>query len=159
MEEEDEEIREARKKGKKALKKVMKRREKERNAAIKMQSLFRRHKGMIVYQQRLLEDIASTTIQRRYRGVLGRRVANRKRMWQKSEPGPERLELGLRGHGRVTLVEAGNPAAIVRAADLGIDGIPGGEGVDWGQIDALRAAAAERLDTGRAQRGSRSVQN
>ena len=29
-----------------------KRREKERNAAIKMQSLFRRHKGMIVYQQR-----------------------------------------------------------------------------------------------------------
>ena len=73
-----------------------KQREKEKNAAIKMQSVFRRHKGMIVYQQRLLEDIASTTIQRMYRGVLGRRVSNRKRMWQKSEPGPERLELGLK---------------------------------------------------------------
>ena len=76
-------------------KKVQARLSREREAAMKMQSLFRMHKGMIIYQQRLLEDIAATSIQKLYRGVLGRRLAQRKRQWQSAEPGPERLELGL----------------------------------------------------------------
>eukprot|EP00940_MAST-03C_sp_MAST-3C-sp2_P000961 g961.t1 len=71
------------------------RRRREIAAAIKMQSVFRMHKGLVVYQQRLLEDIATTTIQKVYRGVLGRRRAKRKREWQKTEPGPERLKMGM----------------------------------------------------------------
>eukprot|EP00939_MAST-03C_sp_MAST-3C-sp1_P004059 g4059.t1 len=72
------------------------RRRREVAAAVKMQSVFRMHRGMVVYQQRLLEDIATTTIQKVYRGVLGRRQAKRRREWQSAEPGPERLELGIK---------------------------------------------------------------
>jgi pimeloyl-ACP methyl ester carboxylesterase len=67
----------------------------EQKAAKKIQALFRMHKGMLVYQQRFVEDLGATAIQKCYRGVLGRRKAMRKRRWQKAEPGPERLQLGL----------------------------------------------------------------
>jgi hypothetical protein len=40
--------------------------------------------------------LAATEIQRLYRGHLGRKKARRKREWEKAEPGPERLSMGLK---------------------------------------------------------------
>jgi hypothetical protein len=39
---------------------------------------------------------AALNIQRVYRGCRGRRRAIRKKTWEAAEPGPERLQLGLR---------------------------------------------------------------
>ena len=36
-----------------------------------IQSLYRMHKGMLTFQQRFVEDLAATTIQKLYRAVLG----------------------------------------------------------------------------------------
>ncbi|CAN0433299.1 unnamed protein product, partial [Ectocarpus sp. 8 AP-2014] len=41
-------------------------------------------------------SIAATEIQRCYRGMIGRKKASRRLEWEKSEPGPERLKLGVR---------------------------------------------------------------
>ena len=62
-------------------------------------------------------------------------------------PPSERLMLrGLRSGAadiEVTLVEAGNPAVIVRAADIGA--AVHGSDLDWELVDELREAAARRL--------------
>ena len=43
----------------------------QKQAAMSIQSLYRMHKGMLTFQQRFVEDLAATTIQKLCRGVLG----------------------------------------------------------------------------------------
>ena len=62
---------------------------------------------------------------------------------RRNAPAAEQLAVSGIGDVEVTLVEAGNPAVIVRAADVGA-GVHG-EGLDWAVIDELRGAAAMRL--------------
>ncbi len=66
------------------------------SSAAKIQSLFRMYKGQLIYQQRFMEDLAANVVQRVYRGTLARRRVKRKREWQSTQPGPQRLQLGLR---------------------------------------------------------------
>ena len=49
------------------------------------------------YQGELIHilELAAVQVQRVFRGVRGRRVAERKRKWESAEPGPERLQLGM----------------------------------------------------------------
>jgi len=64
--------------------------------AAKIQSVWRMYKGQTVYQQLFMEDLAATTVQRVYRGLLARRRVAKQRKWDNTSPGAERLELGLK---------------------------------------------------------------
>ncbi|GBG33418.1 Ankyrin repeat domain-containing protein 27 [Hondaea fermentalgiana] len=64
-------------------------------SATKIQSVWRMWRGREEFLHQRILNLAALQIQRVYRGVRGRRRANRKRTWENAEPGPERLELGL----------------------------------------------------------------
>jgi len=66
-----------------------------KQATIKIQSLWRMHKGRELYLHRRILELAAVQVQRVYRGCRGRRRALRKRTWMDAEPGPERLKLGI----------------------------------------------------------------
>ena len=51
--------------------------------------------GRDEYRRRRIFELASTEVQRVWRGYLGRRRAARLRAWETAEPGAERLALGL----------------------------------------------------------------
>ena len=72
------------------------REQEEAHRASKIQSVWRMYKGQTVYQQLFMEDLAATAVQRVYRGLLARRRVAKQRKWDSTEPGAERLELGLK---------------------------------------------------------------
>ena len=47
------------------------------------------------YRKVRVHSLAATEIQRMYRGRIGRKTATRRKKWEATEPGPERLKLGL----------------------------------------------------------------
>ncbi|CAM9848733.1 unnamed protein product, partial [Choristocarpus tenellus] len=66
------------------------------SAAVSIQKQWRCKAAVDRYNSTRLQSLASREIQRVYRGVLGRRKVNRRRVWETSAPGPERLKLGVR---------------------------------------------------------------
>lgn len=70
---------------------------KQRNlSAVKIQAWWRCKSAVDRYVRVRTTSIAAIEIQRCYRGVIGRKKAARRLEWQRSEPGPERLKLGVR---------------------------------------------------------------
>ena len=43
-----------------------------------------------------MHAVAANEVQRVYRGYLGRKMVQRRREWTATEPGPERIKLGLK---------------------------------------------------------------
>lgn len=64
--------------------------------ATKLQATWRMYVGRNNFLDRRIRELAAVQIQRVYRGYMGRRFASRKRMWEEAEPGPERLNLGIK---------------------------------------------------------------
>jgi len=64
-------------------------------SATKIQSIWRMHSEQDAYYHSRIVHLAALNIQRVYRGSRGRRKTARKQMWAKTQPGPERLQLGL----------------------------------------------------------------
>eukprot|EP00903_Cladosiphon_okamuranus_P006198 g6095.t1 len=70
---------------------------KQRNrSAVKIQAWWRCKAAVDRFARARTTSIAAIEIQRCYRGVIGRKKATRRLEWQRSEPGPERLKLGVR---------------------------------------------------------------
>ena len=67
----------------------------ENKCATKLQATFRMYKGRMEFIDRRVREVAAVQIQRIWRGVRGRRKAARKRKWESTAPGPDRLKLGL----------------------------------------------------------------
>merc|ERR1711968_171120 len=67
----------------------------ENNCATKLQATFRMYKGRMEFIDRRVREVAAVQVQRIWRGVRGRRKAARKRKWDSTAPGPDRLKLGL----------------------------------------------------------------
>ncbi|CAB1116477.1 unnamed protein product [Ectocarpus sp. CCAP 1310/34] len=65
-------------------------------ATTRIQSWWRCKLAMDRYARDRATSIAAIEIQRCYRGMIGRKKASRRLEWEKSEPGPERLKLGVR---------------------------------------------------------------
>ncbi|CAM9532239.1 unnamed protein product [Discosporangium mesarthrocarpum] len=65
-------------------------------AIILIQSIWRGKVARDDYIRTRSFSIASREIQRLYRGHIGRRAAKRKREWETTPPGPQRLKMGLR---------------------------------------------------------------
>lgn len=65
-------------------------------SAVKVQAWWRGKLSKDRYTLARASSIAAVEIQRIYRGVIGRRKASRRLKWAQSEPGPERLKLGVR---------------------------------------------------------------
>lgn len=67
----------------------------DRNAS-KLQATWKMHVARDRFLTARFSVLAATEIQRMYRGRLGRLEATRKKRWKDTEPGPERLALGLK---------------------------------------------------------------
>ena len=65
-------------------------------SATKLQATWRMKTGREEYRIRRVFELASTEVQRIFRGYLGRRRATRLQEWENAEPGAERLALGLK---------------------------------------------------------------
>eukprot|EP00752_Nemacystus_decipiens_P014642 g13039.t1 len=65
-------------------------------SAVKVQAWWRCKSAVEMYARARTTSIAAVEIQRCYRGVIGRKKAARRLAWQRAEPGPERLKLGVR---------------------------------------------------------------
>lgn len=65
-------------------------------SAVTIQARWRCKSAVDSYARARATSIAAIEIQRFYRGVIGRKKASRRLEWQRSEPGPERLKLGVR---------------------------------------------------------------
>ena len=48
------------------------------------------------YRSLRIHAVAANEIQRVYRGHIGRKTVRRRREWSATEPGPERIKLGLK---------------------------------------------------------------
>ena len=69
----------------------------ERNqAAVRIESWWRCKHAVDEYARTRAFSLAAVEIQRVYRGVIGRRKASRRLEWERAEPGPARLKLGMR---------------------------------------------------------------
>ena len=66
----------------------------ENRSATKLQATFRMYRGRVEFIDRRVREVAAVQVQRIWRGVRGRRKAERKKLWDATAPGPERL-LGL----------------------------------------------------------------
>ncbi|RYH28338.1 hypothetical protein EON65_12485 [archaeon] len=64
-------------------------------AASKIQSVWRMKVCKEEYRSLRIHILAAIEIQRYFRGYLGRKKMARKRLWQNTKPGPERIKLGL----------------------------------------------------------------
>lgn len=67
----------------------------EHRSATAIQATFRMFAGRMEYIDRRVREVASVQVQRIWRGVRGRRRFEKKRLWENTAPGPERLKLGL----------------------------------------------------------------
>ena len=67
----------------------------EHRSATAIQATFRMFAGRMEYIDRRVREVASVQVQRIWRGVRGRRRFEKKRLWESTAPGPERLKLGL----------------------------------------------------------------
>ena len=67
----------------------------EHRSATGIQATFRMFAGRMEYIDRRVREVASVQVQRIWRGVRGRRRFDKKRLWESTAPGPERLKLGL----------------------------------------------------------------
>jgi alpha-beta hydrolase superfamily lysophospholipase len=67
----------------------------ENDCATKLQATFRMYKGRMEFIDRRVREVAAVQVQRIWRGLRGRRKAARKRKWDSTAPGPDRLKLGL----------------------------------------------------------------
>lgn len=65
-------------------------------ATTRIQAWWRCKLAMDEYARGRATSIAAVEVQRCYRGMIGRKKASRRLEWEKSEPGPERLKLGVR---------------------------------------------------------------
>lgn len=65
-------------------------------AAVRIQACWRGKRACDAYASRRAFALSAVEIQRVYRGVIGRRKANRRLEWAKTEHGPARLKLGMR---------------------------------------------------------------
>lgn len=65
-------------------------------ATTRIQAWWRCKLAMDGYARDRATSIAAVEVQRCYRGMIGRKKASRRLEWEKSEPGPERLKLGVR---------------------------------------------------------------
>lgn len=69
----------------------------ERNrAAVVLQAWWRCRVAVDGYARARATSIAAIEIQRCFRGMIGRKKVSRRLEWEKAEPGPERLKLGVR---------------------------------------------------------------
>ena len=66
------------------------------NAANKITSLWRMKVAREEYRSLRVHAVAANEIQRVYRGHVGRKMVQRRREWTATEPGPERIKLGLK---------------------------------------------------------------
>lgn len=64
-------------------------------AAAKIQSMWRMKVAKEEYRNLRIHILAAIEIQRVYRGYLGRKKMKRRRQWEMTKPGPERIKLGL----------------------------------------------------------------
>ena len=65
------------------------------NASIKIQSTWKMKVAREEYRVLRIHLLASVEIQRVFRGLIGRKRAERVRKWESTEPGADRLKLGL----------------------------------------------------------------
>ncbi|CAM9575237.1 unnamed protein product, partial [Discosporangium mesarthrocarpum] len=65
-------------------------------AALRIQSQWRCKASVVEYTTLKYQSLAATEIQRVYRGHLGQKKAKRRRDWEQTQPGPQRLKLGVR---------------------------------------------------------------
>jgi hypothetical protein len=63
--------------------------------AAKIQSIWRMKVAKEEFRSIRIHSLATIEIQRMYRGYLGRKKMSRKRKWETTTPGPERIKLGL----------------------------------------------------------------
>jgi hypothetical protein len=64
-------------------------------SAAKIQSIWRMKVAKEEYRNLRIHILAVIEIQRIYRGYLGRKRMKRRRLWETTKPGPERIKLGL----------------------------------------------------------------
>lgn len=64
-------------------------------ASAKLQSVWRMKVAKEEFRSLRIHVLASIEIQRTYRGYLGRKQMARKRLWESTAPGPDRIRLGL----------------------------------------------------------------
>uniref|UniRef100_A0A7S3MBB9 SAM domain-containing protein n=1 Tax=Spumella elongata TaxID=89044 RepID=A0A7S3MBB9_9STRA len=64
-------------------------------AAAKLQSVWRMKVAKEEFRSLRIHVLAAVEIQRMYRGFLGRKQMARKRLWESTAPGPDRIKLGL----------------------------------------------------------------
>jgi hypothetical protein len=64
-------------------------------SAVKIQATWKMKCAREEYRKVRVHSLAAIEIQRLYRGRIGRKTASRRRKWEATEPGPERLKLGL----------------------------------------------------------------
>merc|ERR1711871_1200493 len=65
------------------------------NAANKITSLWRMKVAREEYRSLRIHAVAANEVQRVYRGHIGRKTVRRRREWSATEPGPDRIKLGL----------------------------------------------------------------
>merc|ERR1711871_1572320 len=66
------------------------------NAANKITSLWRMKVAREEYRSLRIHAVAANEVQRVYRGHIGRKTVRRRREWSATEPGPDRIKLGLK---------------------------------------------------------------
>ncbi|CAM9197345.1 unnamed protein product [Chrysoparadoxa australica] len=65
-------------------------------SAVMLQAAWRGRSARVMYMKSRANWFAAREIQRVFRGVLGRKAFKRKQKWLNSQPGPERIKLGVR---------------------------------------------------------------
>jgi myosin heavy subunit len=69
--------------------------QKKHKAAAKIQSVWRMKVAREEYRSLRIHILAAIELQRTFRGYLGRKKMARRRLWESTKPGPERIKLGL----------------------------------------------------------------
>jgi len=64
-------------------------------SAAKIQSIWRMKVAKEEFRSLRIHVLASIEIQRAYRGYMGRKVTKRRKLWESTAPGPDRIKLGL----------------------------------------------------------------
>jgi len=64
-------------------------------SAAKIQSIWRMKVAKEEFRSFRIHVLASIEIQRAYRGFMGRKLTKRRKLWESTAPGPDRIKLGL----------------------------------------------------------------
>jgi len=64
-------------------------------SAAKIQSIWRMKVAKEEFRSLRIHVLASIEIQRAYRGFMGRKLTKRRKLWESTAPGPDRIKLGL----------------------------------------------------------------